>query len=253
LKQLCSMMVFMAAVVLATGCSGWKDSRAVQAPRQLYKGYINIDPSIDLSNPGVGNKGQEELAFLFAGMDQKLLELTRQLDGRDTLPSEQWFDQMMRRFDWLSGMGAVDSQGAVLTRKPESGMKVPDYDVLLHDNVLYGDRALRAGVEQNPLGPEVYVGTPFYEDTSWLGLLVAHFDFRSLVRYSPDPDRLMILYEGGVLWPGTGFDQEGLLAIDWSTLLRRNIQGTLRLEKDEYYWMSRYIGQLRLIYLVRTS
>jgi hypothetical protein len=251
LNQRCSVLLIVVAAFLATGCSGWKESRAWTKSKQVYKGYINTDPSIDLTSSGVNDPEMEKLAFLFAGVDQRLHELARSLDGKDTFPEEAWFDQMLGRFQWLSGVGAVDVGGNVLTRKPPETMKVPDFHVLLQKDVLYPERGLRAGVEQTPLGPELYLGSPFFKNNSWLGLLIAHFDFPSLVRFSADPDALMILYEGGLLWPGTGFDQDGLLAINWGELLKKDIQGKIELGKDEYYWMTRYIGQLRLVYLVR--
>jgi hypothetical protein len=251
LNQRLSVVLLIMAVFLGSGCSGWKDNRIVTKTKDVYKGYINTDPSIDLTNPGVRSPGEERLAYLFVGVDQRLHELVRSLDGKDTFPEGPWFDQMLDRFDWLSGAGAVDVEGTVLARKPVVGIKVPDYDVLLQKDVLYPERTLRAGVEQTPLGPEFYLGSPFFTNNTWQGLLVVHFDFRSVVRFSPEPDELMVLYEGGVLWPGKGFNQEGLLAMNWSELLRKDVQGQVEIGREEYHWMARYIGQFRLVYLVR--
>jgi hypothetical protein len=245
------IVLLLAAGLLTSGCSGWKDSKVLTASKGLYKGYINTDPSIDLKDDGLGNPGQEKLARLFCSVDQRLYELARTIDDRNSFPEERWFDQVLSSHSWLSGAGAVDKEGSVIMRKPPEGMKVPNYGVLLQKDVLYPERSLRAGVEQTPLGPELYLGSPFYNNNSWLGLLVVHFDMGSLVRLSPSPDEIMILHEGGVLWPGKGFDQQGITAIDWAEMLKRRVSGRIELKGEDYHWMARYLGQLRLVYLVR--
>ena len=57
-------------------------------------------------------------------------------------------------------------------------------------------------VEDTPLGPEVLIGIPIYSGSEMLGLLVAHFDMRSLLTYTSGAEDLVVLAPQGVLWPG---------------------------------------------------
>ena len=53
----------MCCLVFLTGCgtmkTTWRDTR------KLYREYINTDPTIDLSDEGIGDKGLQRLAALF--------------------------------------------------------------------------------------------------------------------------------------------------------------------------------------------
>lgn len=101
------------------------------------------------------------------------------------------------------------------------------------------------------MGPEVYVGVPVYSGTDFRGLVIAHFDIRALLPYSSRPADLMIAAPGQVMWPGR-FDAQAtpVASTDWSSAVTKDVYGTVANANGEFYWVSRYLGNLPLVFAV---
>ncbi|MFP4516122.1 MAG: hypothetical protein ACLFNV_04940 [Desulfovibrionales bacterium] len=231
----------------AKSSATWKHSK------QFYKEYVDTDPSVSIETEGLDEPAREKMARLFSGVDQRIMHLSRVLGNQDSFPDNGWYEQILDRFPWINGVAAVDKQGTILVARPEETIKPQNFDVLLDENEVYGKRTIRARVDETPFGPEFYMGGPFFNENTLQGLVAVHFDFRSLLQFSPAPDDLMVLTEQGIVWPGSGFDEKALAELPWGEFLRNDVHGNLKLNKREYYWISRYVGQMRLIYVVRES
>ncbi|WP_035064574.1 PDC sensor domain-containing protein [Nitratidesulfovibrio termitidis] len=247
-KAACLLLAL--GVLLATGCKHeakeyWKDTR------RYYREYLNTPAKLDLEDKGEVAPAEARLAEGFAGIDIQLRALERALENSDRKPDTAWAKQMFQRFPWISGLAAVDHDGNVMAQQPEASMKPLDFTPLLKEDAKQNMRALRSYVQDTPMGPEVYVGVPVYSGTDFRGLVIAHFDIRALLPYSSRPADLMIAAPGQVMWPGR-FDAQAtpIASTDWGAVLTKDVYGTVANTNGEFYWVSRYLGNLPLVFAV---
>lgn len=236
---------WMACILFAFGCSStWKSTK------EMYDEYVVQAETVDIEDPGTGNEGQLQMARVISRMDERLFYFLREFSSRDTFPGMEWFDSLLGEYPWLSGTGAVDTEGEILVLRPETSIKPVDFLPLLDPNECFDERSVRGAVVETEFGPEVYVGEPFFRDGEWMGLLTAHFDMRALVRLSPVPDDLLILSRETVLWPGKNFPVEQLREkIKWDDL-EDTTRDEVEINEREYFWLVRYVGQMKIVYVV---
>ena len=215
------------SLVFIGGCSSfdstWKSTKA------FYGEYINPPAQIDYDDKGVLNDAETTLASRMVGIDIQLEQLERYLQNSDKPPTGESVAVLFHRFPWLSGLAAVDANGMVLAQEPPAAMKELDFAKMLEQKARGNElRGLRGLVEDTPLGPEVLTGIPIYSGSEMLGLLVAHFDMRSLLTYTSGAEDLVVLAPQGVLWPGRfEVDATPLTGQDWSELTKDSTHGTV--------------------------
>jgi len=125
---------------------------------------------------------------------------------------------------------------------------------LLDRGLAWRDRSLRIGLDDTPLGPEVYIAAPFFKDNEWMGLIVVHFDPANVMQYCPDPEELIVLYPGGTLWPGSqGAMADYIAGQDWDSQLSKRVMGYIRIGGGTYHWLARFLGGTHLIYVVEVK
>ena len=230
-----------------TGCDTlrqtWKDTQ------KLYRTYVDVDPKVDLEAEG-HDPWEAKLGSLLSPVDMRIGELVRVVDARDSFPDDAWAENLIKRFPWLNGMAAVDMNGALLLARPEVTLKPLNLAPLLAAGDAWRDRRLRAFVESTPLGPEVYVASPFFKDNVLQGITAAHFDLRSVVQLSPDPQKLLVVSPEAVLWAG-GFGEAAAAAQaePWAEILKSDVQGEIKVAGRELVWITRYVGDRQIIYL----
>lgn len=234
-------------LVFLTGCgtmkTTWRDTK------KLYREYINTDPTIDFSAQGITDKGLQRLAALMMPVDERLMGMLRRLGSQDTPPESEWCQQVLTANDWLSSVAVIDTSGAVQVQAPAVSMRPLDYSGLLEFGDRYKVRQMGAQIKTDEFGTVIMVATPYFKNNEWAGLVVASFDPRNLVRFSPEPDALVLVSTEGVVWPGSGGQGESLAALKWADILKGNVQGEVSLGGGQYVWQARYVGQLELIYL----
>ena len=221
----------------------WRDTK------KLYREYVNTDPTIDFSAQGITDKGVQHLAALMMPVDERLMAMLRALGSQDTPPESEWCHQLVTKYDWLSGVAVLDASGAVLSQDPSVPIRPLDYSGLLDFAERYKVRKLGAQIKTDELGTVIMVAAPYFKNNEWAGLVVASFDPRSLVRFSPQPDALVVLSTEGVVWPGGGGQGEALAGLKWADMLKSNVSGEVSSGGAQYLWQARYVGQLELIYL----
>ena len=238
-----------ATVCLCTlaGCGTMKTKW--RETRKLYREYVNTDPSIDFSDEGISDKGLQRLAALFMPVDERLLAMLRVLGSQDSVPDPEWAQQLLSAHAWLSGVAVIDASGATIGQVPSVAMRPLDFASLLDQADRYKVRKMGARVVTDEMGTVVMVGMPFFKENEWAGLVIVHFDPRNLVRFSPDPDALVVVSTEGLVWPGAGGQGESLAALKWSEILKGEVQGDLHAAGGEYVWQGRFLGQLELVYL----
>lgn len=217
----------------------------------VYETYIDPKPEIDLELDPDLSRREEELAKQFSVMDQELELLLRTLTPQDSFPSPAWAQDLQRRFPWLTALLAVDTRGEPLASYPETPLKPILTAPLLDREWSIMNRRLQGFVQETPLGPELIIAGPFFRDGAWQGLLAAHFDPRSLISLAPNPDNLVLLTPGTLIW--SGLDETAALALKnapWEDILKTEVQGRWSSESRTFAWISRPIGDFRLIYAV---
>ena len=185
-------------------------------------------------------------------VDEQLTGLERALEALGTVPDQAAVDELLRRFPWLSGLTLTDAAGAVIAAEPAMSLKQLDYTPLLEPAPESTPRALRAAVQDTPLGPEVLVARPFLVGSELQALLVAAFDFRSLLPYVSTPGDLVVRTPEVLVWSGDLFYEDTPLAgTDWNALLAKRSHGIVEPASGEsvsFVWLVRYLGGRPLVF-----
>jgi hypothetical protein len=235
--------------LLLSGCSTART--AWDKTTDVYDTYVDPKPEIDLQRRSGLSRQEQLLAVQFSLMDQQLENVLRTLAPQDRFPDSAWFEDFMQNFPWITAILAMDTQGQILARHPEVPLKTVQAEPLLEHEWSMLNRELQGSAQDTPLGPEMIIAGPFFRDGSWQGLIVAHFDPRSLVEFSTDPEKLVLLASGELLWTGISPEAtQEILNAPWQNILKGNVQGKWSTETDTFAWISRPIGSLHLIYAV---
>lgn len=219
-----------------------------------YRSYLNTPASLDMDDTGSCEVYELALGESVMEVDGQLRNLIRAMENSDQSPDQNWVMGIMRRFPWLSGVALADPEGKPIARYPEYFMKEFDVTPLLTADPKQRIGSLRAYVQQTPLGPEVYLANPVYVGEELRGLIVAYFDPRALVSLSSDPGSFMLASSSGVLWAGrfsaeaTAVGQE-----EWDKVLLNKSCGTIGGSGHEFFWTTRYLGNLPIVYAIPTD
>lgn len=217
--------------------------------KKMYRRYINTNPTIDLTDPGISDQGLQRLAALFMPVDERLMEMMRALGCQDTPPESDWPQQFLANHSWLSGVVVLDNTGVVRSQVPSTAMRPLDFAPLLEFADRYKLRKQGATVTTDEFGTVVMIAAPYFEHNDWVGLVVAFFDPRNLLRFSPDPEALAVVTSTGQAWAGASPASEALAGINWSNILKSTVQGDITAAGGKWVWVSRYFGQMQIVYL----
>ena len=239
--------VLTGSLLLLSGCSWdnpWKSTK------EFYRTYINAPASIDYEDQGTLTDAESSLAAKMVGIDIQLEQLEQFLQNADRPPSPEIITLFFQRFPWISGLAAVNTEGALLAREPEYSMKELDFAAMLQQEARKGEmRGLRGMVQDSPLGGEVLVGVPVYRDADMQGMLIAHFDMRGLLSYTSGADDLIILAPQATLWSGRfTVENTPLAGQDWASITKSSSEGRLSDSRGDFLWIVRYIGKQPLIF-----
>lgn len=238
--------------VLALFLSGCGTARNLwDKTSNFYENHIDPKPELDLQRSAGLSRQEKQLAIQFSVMDQQLELLLRSLAPQDTFPPPAWFNEITHRFPWLTAVAAVDTRGKMLAQHPETPLKPIQIAPLLEREWSIIERGLQGFVQNTPLGPELIIAGPFFLNGEWQGLLVAHFDPRSLIGLSPNQEDLVLLAPGKLLW--SGLDEtatQEIINASWEDILKNRTQGRWSSQTNDFAWISRPIGALQMIYAV---
>lgn len=239
------------ACALLTGCTSTTFENTVKSTKQFYGDYINTPAQIDYEDKGDLSQAERELARRMMGMETQLIALERVLDNADRPPTGDSVGAIMNRFPWLAGIALLDAEGQVMEHQPPSLKSLNFTPFLERTGRDKSTRTLRGLVQDTPLGPETMLGMPIYRDAEMLGLLVVHFDMRSLLPFASEPGEMVILSPEGVLWPGKFvISSTPLAGQDWRSLTASNVMGTVSNANGEFVWLVRYVGSEPVVFAV---
>lgn len=218
-----------------------------------YRNYLNTPASVDLSDKGSCEVYELALGEAVLSMDLELQKLIRAMENSDHNPDQNWVMSMMGRFPWLSGVALADGAGAVVAQYPELFAKGFDISPLLEADPKQRPGALRAYAKPDDGGAEIYLANPVFGGEEMRGLIVAHFDARTLATLSGDPGSFVIASPVGVIWPGNYGNGGPAAGVDWPQLLTQKSCGLIGNEGSQFFWTTRYLGNLALVYAMPTS
>lgn len=236
-----------ALIVLLTGCkqsvnNTWRETKG------YYNTYLNTPAELEFAEVDA-DTAEEKLAVMYTPIGEELEKFVRVIDAKDVFPDLKWVESTMERFPWLSGIAVINLEGKVLMQRPAVSMKPLKFAPLLDETKEYGFRKLRGYVDETPLGNEAYVAMPFFSDNEMKGLVVAHFDARSLVELSPHSEELIVLTGKHVLWTGKyQFENTPFAQIDWKQMLGNESYGVFNESGQSFTWLVKYVGEIPIVF-----
>ncbi|MBD5553386.1 MAG: hypothetical protein HDQ44_03510 [Desulfovibrio sp.] len=241
-------LLFLAVSV--AGCSSWQPTKNVwKGTKGLWNTYVSPPASVDYDDKGDLPEAAKTLSQALMNVDLELGKLERTMQNGDKPPTQDWLNDLFARYPWLNGFAGVKYDGQILGQQPPDSMKQLDFIPLLYEDKKQSSHALRADVQPGPLGPEVMLAAPLYDGVDFLGIVVAYFDMRSLMRFSSAADDIVVLTPGALLWPGRyQFSATPLAGVDWSKVVRESTVGTCSNSTGSFFYMVRYLGNLPLIF-----
>lgn len=253
-QRLFLVSLLLICVSGAIGCSKsqtMKDSWKFTT--RQYRTYLNTPATLDLEDKGSCEPYELALGEAVLAVDSELQKLIRAMENSDHNPDQAWALSMMSRFPWLSGVALVEGSGKLVARYPELYAKTFDAQPLLEPDPKQRMGALRAYVQKSDAGPEIYLANPVFGGGEMRGLIVVYFDPKSLITISPDPGSFAMASPAGIVWPGAFGEGSVVAQENWETLLKQKSCGLIGPKGSDFFWTTRYLGNLPLVYAVPTS
>lgn len=198
------------------------------------------------------NANQEKLARIMTPVDGPLGALVRYVSDKDDYPDEAWVEILFARYPWINSMFIVDQDGWMLDRYPYDPMK--RIQEPLNFEAVWRKTFIQTRVDYPELGPELYIGTPIFDDSEFKGLVVVSFDPRTLFSFCPEPEHLIIVHPGGGVWTqDEAVDKEALKSVSWDEILEDDVEGEVEAGGRDYTWIVRYVGNEPYLYATLSS
>jgi hypothetical protein len=242
---------FVCGCLAASACQSHQTLKdSWKFTKRQYTHYLNTPATVDLSD--TGNRADYEIALGEAvlNIDNELARLIRAMENTDHNPSPEWALSMVQKFPWISGVALVGSDGVVNSRYPEYFAKEFDASPLLERDPKQRPGMLRGYVRTGDSSPEIYLGNPVYFGEDLLGIIVAHFDPATLATLSPDPDSFVMFTPTGIVWQGRFGGGLSAGTDEWKNILENKSSGTIGSGDSAFFWLTRYIGNLPLVYAI---
>lgn len=244
--------LILLTIALASGCSHYQPTKEVwKTTKGLWGTYVSPPANVDYDEKGDLPPQALELSKDMMGVDAELSKLERAMQNADKPPTQEWLDKLFATFPWLDGFAGVKYNGVILGQQPPESLKELDFNPLLYEDAKQNSRALRADIQPSPLGPEIMLATPLYDGIDFLGIVVAYFDMRSLMKFSENASNMVVLAPTALLWPGKyDFASTPLAGVNWSEVVTKSTSGTCSNANGSFFYLVRYLGNLPLIFAV---
>ncbi len=234
------------------GCSSNQTIKdAWQGTKDFWYSNVSVPASIDYDDTGDLSAYEQSLAKNMLGIDAQLTRLEKVMNNADRLPTQQWIQGLFAQFPWIDGFSGVREDGKIIGEAPGPPMKPLDFAPLLLEDTQQNFRALRANVQDTPMGPEVFLAAPLYDAHTFLGVVSVYFDMRALVKFAEDPANIVIFSPQAVLWAGK-FDiaSTPMAGIAWDKVTFQESSGTVSNANGKFYWTMRYLANQPIIFAV---
>jgi hypothetical protein len=249
--SLCLCILTTGAITLSA-CSSI-DS-AYKSTKSFYFTHVNRPAMLNVTDRTVLERTEQGLVQRIMTIDEELTKLEKALDALATPPDAASAATLMRRFPWLSGLAMIAPDGTLGASIPSTPLKQIDYTPLLQLAPKALPRDLRGMVQDTPLGPEILLARPFMQEDTLQVLLVASFDFRSLLPFASSPSDMIVRSTDTLIWNGDlDYTATPMAAVDWGDYLKTHSDGVLSDDKGSMVWVSRYMGGIPLVFATKAQ
>ena len=226
------------------GCQLWDKTKSIYRGT-IFPASVNVEAEADVG------ENIRRVAQGVADVDVQLEKLVFGLE-RISGPSKEELQDVFSMLSWLNGVAAVSPSGELKYRIPEQAVKkVSSADILEtmpEDQV--GEVYVRSLAFE--LGPELCVIRSMRSGDAVSDYVVAHFDPRSLFSRAAEPEALLVIHQDDVLWSGMPEKTAQRIAEkDWKRMQAQGVQGDFRIQGTQFIWLSRYIGESPIVYVVQ--
>lgn len=243
--------LLLAFLTMFAGCSSTQGvTDTISDTWDTTMDYVDPPPTIDTDRYTLENPNQVKLAQLFTPVDGPLTSLSRFIENTDTLPGVDWLDLLLARYPWVNTVMVTDEDGNIIFMQPENPIKKLS-EPLKFEGVWRQSRLLTR-VDYTELGPEFYIGRPYFKDVNFRGLIGVGFDPRTLLTLSPAPTELIIIHPGGGVISRGPVDKEAIMSVNWEEILADDVHGEVEVGDKHYTWIVRYIGKDPYIYATKS-
>ena len=247
-------VALLLSLALSVGCSAGQTVKdSWKYTKRQYYSYINTPASLDLDDKGSASSYQVALGEVVLDIDSRLQSFMRAMNNADVAPSPEWVMQMFSSYPWLSDVALVGANGEVHSRFPTESPQDLVVEPLLAEDTKQNMLAVRSYVHTAEGVQNVYVGKPVYNDGEFRGMVISRFDMVNLVQASAgDMSMVSIFSPFGTLWKGSAAPV-GMNDKDWSKELLRRSSGYGGSGGSEFFWTTRYLGNMPVVYAISTS
>jgi hypothetical protein len=255
LKLLSRCFLPLIMLVLAVGCGSYQPTKnAWKSTKGFWNAYVSPPAEVNYEEKGDLSPQTLALTNSMIGVDIELERLERTMLNADKPPTRAWVTDFFTKFPWINGFAGVRYDGTILGQEPASPMKQLDFIPLLYEDKKQNSRALRGDTQNTPLGPEILLATPLYDSVDFLGIVLAHFDIRTLMLYSGSPENIVVLSPQALLWAGKyDFAATPLAGVNWEEVVSKSSSGVCKNATGSFYYIVRYLGNLPLVFAVPES
>jgi hypothetical protein len=246
-------IAFSLLLVLAlhTGCSPSQPVKNVwKGTKNAWYSYVNVPAVINYDDTGKMSEYDTRFSKAMMGIDVQLLALERAMQNADKPPTPEWLNVFFTQFPWVDGIIGLNGDGNLVGRAGRMTKQL-DYGPLFERDPKQHLHALKGHAQNADGEPTVLLAVPLHDGPDFLGLVVAFFEMRTLMRYSDAPDYLVTTSPDGPLWSGASAGT--LPYADWKAILRRGTSGTIADASGTYQWVSRFLGNYPLVFAMQTT
>lgn len=241
------LLLGLSTVSCSTLQDSWEGTK--EAAHGVGK-FVNPNPQVDLDAYQFENPDQEKLARLMTPVDGPLKSMIRYTSDRDSYPDQKWTDLLFIRYPWIHSLIVVDKDGWMLDRIPDEPLKRISEPLVYEAN--WRETFLQTVVDYPELGPEFYVGTPYFKDADFAGLILVSVDPRTLLSFCSEPEELVLLQPGGGAWTlNKQLDTGPLQDLPWLEILEDDVTGEVEAGGECWVWIVRYVGSDPYVYATR--
>jgi hypothetical protein len=172
------------------------------------------------------------------------------MQNADKPPTPEWLNAFFTQFPWVDGIIGLNGDGNLVGRAGRTTKQL-DYGPLFERDPKQNLHALKGHAQDADGEPTVLLAVPLHDGPDFLGLVVAFFEMRTLMRYSDAPEYLITTSPDGLLWSGSSAGT--LPDADWRAILRRGTSGTIADASGAYQWVSRFLGNYPLVFAMQKT
>ncbi len=195
---------------------------------------------------------ERKLAELFFRADQELQAMIRELKTYEKNDPPRSADYFYSQFEYVNWVAISDLQGNLDTVYPKDLQKRLEKENLLKDVQKKYPRKLQLGLPEKKSKTDMWILKPLLKDYSLNGYIILGIDFQSLINYNHQPEKLLVLTPGRILWPGRYKTLTGKIKNqNWEKKLQNSVKGNVNIAKQRFFWFARYIGIDPIVYLMR--